>query len=1671
MSNVPPIHPGGSPADDSLNFERQLVIDRLCDRYEQQFREGDAPSLREFINSHCQEWEIQETRHFVRELIALDRELRRDSGLPQSDYASELPEHQAAVNDGVALDEQSQASTGDSSVAGKPVHVVMVSDDGGSGSAASPKQLGPYRILRILGQGGMGVVYEAEHVEMGQRVALKTLQAGRFPDRRALQRFKNEAYAVSRLDHPNIVPVTVLDSDQGIHFYVMKYVEGANLAEVIERMRADAKHAGPADSEPDRLAETEGVATDERVESHAAGSVALSASSTHRSVQAIVSTARSTDMRGFFRNFAELGAAVAEALHHAHERDVIHRDIKPSNLLLDHEGKIWVADFGLAQVEDTPSFTQTGDFVGTLRYMSPEQALAKRVAVDRRTDIYSLGVTLYELLTLRIAFDGQGRQEVLHQIAFKDPTLPRKLDPRIPKDLETIVRKAMAKSPDDRFQTSGELAAELRRWLEGDPIKSSPPSLLKRAAIWARRHKPLVATAAVVATLLLALTSTFSFVLAAAYNDEHQQRLQVERLLKRSEANRLATMAMLRMAEGRGPGEAAVLAAKAVQLDASATTTNALRRAIGANHELLTLPLNAKWIETLSVDPQGRYAVTGARPDVTPKPFEVWELASGKRRAELKSNASLSSAVFSPKGVRILTSSQIVKPSEDPSASAIRTPGPVEIWDSLTGNRLAELPEARLNDLQNLGRLSFSPDGAEIVCPAAENTAVVYDAIDGGTRVVLQGHTAPVKLAAFSPSGDSIVTVGEDGSLIFWNRQGKLQHRIDKAWQSRPATHLIFRDDGRLLCTRSPEGIDLWNLETFARRNDRNWLGESVAFSADGAVLFVGRKYRRSLHAYSSDTGAELWSVDQLPGHVYSLHAPTTAADTQAQATVAVATGDRIELRQVWTGERIATLLGHDATVMQLRWLNDRSSRLLSVALDGTARLWRSESGAALDAFEGRPTVHPDLLIAQTEQHLALAAGIREQVHVLTAEENQLSPQATWLGETADVESGIALVLDRNQAAIWKVGDAQPTTNWDPNAGELSEGRLSPNGSIALLISREGRGWIWHWRERRIIALPKSTIELTDAAISTDGSEAGLAFADGTIRRLDLNTGELRREWSVQRRCLSIRYSADDQRVAVAAAGNVAYIFSIVEPDQRPQIIKDASAPFDQIEFTADGKYVLLWNRLDNKAVRYLSFPEGELQPNSAPLQGRITVQRSRDGRRFLAAGKPGVVLGGLEQPPRTLFAGEATEACFLNQETQAVCVANRARPRHLGKLSDRKQLLLFDLETGQQLGQHALSSASHVDLRGADALEETGGGSLVLFTGRRLAIELFADSADSNPTATIQGHGGNVSWMQFLSGDSRLATAALDGTAAMWDVETGELIRWFEGHGDAIFAAALNPDATRLATGDMSGELRIWRVNTGNVAGRFDVGAAVRFLAYDQRSQLWVTRNSLGELALWSEDGEVTAPWGEQRFRFVRVGSKGGLLACPVEGRWPPPQNPATKYKRLPLGMPDGAKVLHWRTQVKQEGPLLLRHEAAVIHASLDRDQSRCVSVDYEGNVFLWRLEGEQATLQFTLAAEKQPAVAAEFDPKGNHLLVQRASHATLHSAEDGRLLGNLPIANRVTDYREQRFSPDGRWIYDVDRDRQRVRRFAVDIQRYAEGQLPREWTDADDQHYGVSD
>lgn len=414
---------------------------------------------------------------------------------------------------------------------------------GDSGSSPSAS-LGDFRILRELGRGGMGVVYEAEQISLGRHVALKVLPFAAMLDKQQLARFKNEARAAATLDHPSIVAIHSVGCERGVHYYAMQLIEGRSLAEIIAAMRRESgveqqrSRAGVGDrSNFTESAEQNGtVLLPPSAIRNPQSEINTLPSVAHPALLAPHSSLPAPSSREYFRAVARLGIQAAEALDHAHQNGILHRDIKPANLLLDDGGKLWITDFGLARIEQDAGMTMTGDLLGTLRYMSPEQALAKRVVIDHRSDIYSLGVTLYELLTLRAAFSAEDRQELLRQIAFEEPPPLRKSGCHIAAEMATIIEKAIRKNPDERYATARELAEDLRSFLDNKPIKAKPPTRREQLVKWSRRHPAALLSATCVMVAVTIAAAVSAFLIHRAYQNELTARRTAELNQKQAEA-------------------------------------------------------------------------------------------------------------------------------------------------------------------------------------------------------------------------------------------------------------------------------------------------------------------------------------------------------------------------------------------------------------------------------------------------------------------------------------------------------------------------------------------------------------------------------------------------------------------------------------------------------------------------------------------------------------------------------------------------------------------------------------------------------------------------------------------------------------------------------------------------------------------------------------------------------------------------------------------------------------------------------------------------------------------------------------------------------------------------------------------------------------------------------
>jgi serine/threonine protein kinase/WD40 repeat protein len=950
--------------------------------------------------------------------------------------------------------------------------------------------LGDFHIVREVGRGGMGVVYEAEQVSLNRRVALKVLPLAATMDPRQLQRFRHEARAAGLLHHAHIVPVYGVGCERGIHYYAMQLIEGCSLASVIGewRDRADAQKQLGSESAPPSAVKQEKTQTRPNV---ASGNVAI-------------------DQAGkSFRRIAELVAQAADALEYAHAMGVVHRDIKPANLLLDARGHVWVTDFGLARLGEGPGLTASGDLLGTLRYMSPEQALAGHGLVDHRTDVYSLGATLYELLTLHPAVDGSSKEEVIRHLAFEDPVVPRKLDRSIPLELETVTLKALAKEPRERYATAQALADDLRRWLADRPIMARQPGRVQRIRRWSQRHRPLVIGIAAflilaVAALGVALVgysvkkgelanerSRFAEEKARSERKISQQLRQV--LIDRAETIRLARQpgyrkrvwADLRQAIALPPGEAkldqirATLVAclgdalgleqvpdlKAVRRRTIPEMSPAFTELAGKVHNGGTYAVSPPGDMIATVGPDNLISVYDSETHLVwqkPSPlgvvyglalaedgkvlvagceqgFVAWNLAEPDQWAARVGN------VFSV----------AISPSSDKLAIAGRQ---FELWSLKTKRPIASWPgpkpgagiefsvDGRVR-LESGARVEFSADGRVLLAVAKRSPVAGWPVSDTPERRVLVGHTGGVPAVAFSPAGRQLVSVSKD--------------RVVRVWDASTG------DSVRTLNVHSGEI-------------------ESVAFNADGSLLATGdltgavRVWNSATGELLGETGpsgvtGQVWRLQFSPGGEY-----LAAAGMQVVAWTVRRTSGRVEL------SRLCTVATEPDTLGAVDLVIRPGGREL-IFLDRRGRMYSYDLASA-----NNPRLIGNARVALRSLHFA--PGGDRLAFLTTGGTLGLWDRAITTSELPEEETP-------QEAANVKVAIDGATDTHRPG-GDIA---VSADGRWAAVSSAErGIKIVDLVSGREVFTLPQEAGEIWSLAWAPNGTKLAVGTADGGLALWDL---------------------------------------------------------------------------------------------------------------------------------------------------------------------------------------------------------------------------------------------------------------------------------------------------------------------------------------------------------------------------------------------------------------------------------------------------------------------------------------------------------------------------------------------------------------------------------------
>jgi WD40 repeat protein/tRNA A-37 threonylcarbamoyl transferase component Bud32 len=863
--------------------------------------------------------------------------------------------------------------------------------EGGGAWAAPLEQLGDYRIIREVGRGGMAVVYEAEQKSLGRHVALKVLRVRPQLDPRWTARFRREARTAARLHHTNIVPVYGVGEHDGVHYYVMQFIAGQALDEVLREMRrlrqrdpaarpsddghprrggdgslaasatevalglvtgrlAPIEHepwdSGSAEPQNERPTDAAGVAEvaappavrpDPETSSPPADDGGSSIDTPGRGKPSSLSG----PARHYWRGVARIGVQVAEALEYAHAQGVLHRDIKPSNLLLDLHGTAWVADFGLAKPADQEDLTDAGDVVGTWRYMAPErfQGLA-----DARSDVYSLGLTLYELLALRPAFEASTREELIRQVSSGVPPRLRRVNPEVPRDLETVVLKAIERDPARRYRSAGELAEDLRRFLEDRPIRARRASLGERAGRWCRRNPALAGVTALAAALLIAVAavSSIGYIRISAALAREETHLY-HALVGEARALRMAR-------QGGYRRQAWDRLAQALRLATPDRDVGTLRReAVACLGDFVGLDpaviegFHPSRIIVLALHPGGEQVAIGLKDGGV----HVRRIADGRPVAVLSGPASpVFDVAFGPEGRTLMSQHadgtlQLCTPDPARGWVCSRT---VKVGEEMAPSLVASGPRrfvfVRRDKAMMLRNLA---DGRMIRLETRDADDFLFGGIAGNAALLGPRSDCPYAALPYLRGGPD---EREPYGIVVWDvATGRERRRLPSPIGE--GNDLSFSPDFGLMACGCDEGLLVYELPSFRQRFVvRSDTVQNVRFSPDGQYL-AASTLSGMVKIWSTSTDREVATLAHAGDGLY--HALAFSDDGRALAV----SGER-KVR-VWnlagTTERQA-LAGHSGGVTSVVFSPD-GTRLASTSKDQTVRIWDPATGRLCRTLPG----------------------------------------------------------------------------------------------------------------------------------------------------------------------------------------------------------------------------------------------------------------------------------------------------------------------------------------------------------------------------------------------------------------------------------------------------------------------------------------------------------------------------------------------------------------------------------------------------------------------------------------------------------------------------------------------------------------------------------------------
>jgi WD40 repeat protein/serine/threonine protein kinase len=1041
-----------------------------------------------------------------------------------------------------------------------------------------PQRLGDYRLLHRVGSGGMGIVYEAIQESLGRRVALKMLFSHHLGDATRLERFRREARAAARLHHTHIVPVYGIGEHNGLHFYTMQFIWGHGLDAVLQEVKRLRCVPSPPEAEaaPDgqisAVALAHGLRTGrlptDNEESRETGPLAAGVSRlSPGGVQELTGTtsllAESHDRSEpsdqseshYIQSVARIGAHVATALEHAHQQGILHRDVKPANLLLDAQGQIWITDFGLAKEQGSDELTRTGDIVGTLKYMAPERFNGWS---DPRSDVYALGATLYELLTLRPVFEESDRVKLVERVLHESPPPLRQIDRRIPRDLETIVLKAIAKEPGERYPTAGHFAEDLRRFVAGRPILARRSNALERSWSWSKRHPGFAAATGVVAASLVAVAVTAVLYanrqreFAAEQSRTSHRITDLAHRLERSltESNRLLAIRNFDRGQAAfendqiGPGLLWMIESWRSAVEARDPAWQHAARANLAAWQPYHARLKAVLSHDSPVDaavfsPDGKTVLTGGDDGRA----KLWDVATGQPIGQpMYHGGTVFAVAYSPDGRILLTGSADKKARRwdaatgQPIGSPISHEGEVRavayspdgktfltgsadhmarLWDAATGQPICRpLPHSG-----SVIALAFGPDGKSFVTADYNSDTVQrWDAATGQPIGMPLRHDEFVRTVAFSPDGKTILTGSHDGIAWLWDgATGGLRRRLTHLHQS-SIRALAFSPDGKTFLTGGTDkAAQLWDAATVLPisppiRHEGPVV--AVAFDPDGKTFLTA----------SSDGTVRLW--DGSPTHVRNPileHRGAVTAIAFSPDGKTIITSSRDGMARQWnatTGQPIGVPLRHQDGVFSLAVSPDGKTILTGCGspsnkpFHGTAHLWDTATGRPI----GHPLVHhgPVTVVAFSPDGKTIMTGGQDKVIRLWDARTGV-PISPPLEQPGAVDAGafspdgktFLAAYDTGNAQLWDLASQTPLDRPFTHPGAVSAVAFSPDGKTLLTGCEDNMARLWDVASRtlRVPPLPSQgwifcVAFSPDAKTVLTGSRE-----DGAARLWDAATG------------------------------------------------------------------------------------------------------------------------------------------------------------------------------------------------------------------------------------------------------------------------------------------------------------------------------------------------------------------------------------------------------------------------------------------------------------------------------------------------------------------------------------------------------------------------------------